>query len=90
MLGAAAASGHAIGTLADGEYADFLVLDTEAAQFAGVGANDAIDRWIFSGNRNLVRDVFVGGQQVVGNGRHRDHHAIGARYREAMQALLAS
>jgi len=54
-----------------------------------VHATDAIDRWIFSGNRNLVRDVFVGGEQVVGNGMHRDHHAIGARYREAMRTLLA-
>jgi formimidoylglutamate deiminase len=87
---AARSSGQAIGTLAADEYADFLVLDTDAPQFAGVTAADAIDRWIFSGSRNLVRDVFVGGQQVVGNGLHRDHHAIGARYREAMRTLLAT
>ena len=49
-------------SLADGEFADALVLDTDAPQLAGVTAEDAIDRWIFSGNRNLVRDVCVGGR----------------------------
>jgi formimidoylglutamate deiminase len=50
---------------------------------------DAIDRWIFSGNRNLVRDVEVAGERVVSDGRHRDREAVAARYRTAMQRLLA-
>jgi formimidoylglutamate deiminase len=82
-------SGHAIGTLAAGEFADYLVLDTEAAQFAGVHVQDAIDRWIFSGNRNLVREVHVGGERVVAEGRHCDRDAIAARYAATMRALLA-
>ncbi|HEV8693513.1 MAG TPA: formimidoylglutamate deiminase [Lysobacter sp.] len=88
MASAARSSGHPIGTLATGEYADYLVLDTDAPAFAGVHAGDAIDRWIFAGNRNLVRDVFVGGEQVVANGQHRHSDAIAARYRETLQALL--
>jgi len=89
MASAARSSGHAIGTLAAGEFADAVVLDTDAPQFAGVSREDAIDRWIFSGNRNLVRDVHVGGKQVVANGRHRDRDAIAMRYRDALKALLA-
>lgn len=89
MTSAAASSGHPIGTLAPGEHADYQVLDGDAPQFAGVQPEDAIDRWIFSGNRNLVRDVFVGGEQVVSEGRHRDRDAIAAGYREAMRTLLA-
>jgi formimidoylglutamate deiminase len=89
LASAARSSGHAIGTLAAGEFADCLVLDSDAPQFAGVHAGDAIDRWIFSGNRNLVRDVFVGGSQLVRNGVHRDREAIATRYREVMRALLA-
>jgi len=89
MASARTSSGHAIGTLAAGEFADCLVLDTEAPQFAGVHVQDAIDRWIFSGNRNLVRDVFVGGRQVVSGGVHRDRETIAARYRDTMRALLA-
>ena len=89
MASAQASTGHRIGTLGVGEHADYLVLDADAPQFAGVQARDAIDRWIFSGNRNLVRDVFVAGRQVVGNGLHRDRDAIAARYRETMRLLLA-
>jgi formimidoylglutamate deiminase len=89
MASAGASTGHRIGTLGVGEHADYLVLDADAPQFAGVQARDAIDRWIFSGNRNLVRDVFVAGHQVVSNGLHRDRDAIAMRYREAMQVLLA-
>lgn len=88
LASAARSSGHPTGALADGEYADFLVLDTDAPQFAGVHAGDAVDRWIFSGNRNLVRDVYVGGQRLVHDGTHRDHDAIAARYRDVMRALL--
>ena len=82
-------SSHAIGALAAGEHADFLVLDKDAPHFAGMQPQDAIDRWIFSGNRNLVRDVYVGGEPVVRNGVHRDRDGIAARYRDVMRALLS-
>ena len=49
----------------------------------------AVDRWLFSGNRNLVHGVFVGGERVVAEGRHRDRDAIAARYRDTMRRLLA-
>ncbi|KAF1721033.1 formimidoylglutamate deiminase [Pseudoxanthomonas wuyuanensis] len=67
---------------------DYLRLDDEAPAFAGAGDGDRIDRWIFSGNRPLVRDAFVAGRQVVAEGRHRDRDAIAARYRQTLQALL--
>ena len=35
-----------------------------------------------------VRDVFVGGRQVVSGGRHVNEPAIVARYRDAARALL--
>jgi formimidoylglutamate deiminase len=89
MASARRSSGHAIGTLATGDFADYLVLDADAPHFAGVQAQDAVDRWIFSGNRNLVRDVFVAGKQVVASGRHRDRETIAVRYRQVMQRLLA-
>jgi formimidoylglutamate deiminase len=86
---AAQSSGHPVGTLAGGMAADFVVLDTDAAQFAGAGDADALDRWVFAGNRNLVRDVHVGGRPCVENGRHLRSDAIGARYRQAI-AILGS
>ncbi len=89
LASGARATGHAIGTLRPGACADWLVLDTDAPQFAGLQPADAVDRWLFSGNRNLVRDVFVAGEQVVRDGRHRDRDAIAARYAGAMRRLLA-
>ena len=90
MASAPASTGHRIGTLGVGEHADYLVLDADAPQFAGAQTQDAIDRWIFSGNRNLVRDVFVGGRQVVRDGMHVEREVIAWRYRDTMRALLAT
>ena len=67
---------------------DRIVLDAEAPILAGATERDVIDRWIFSGNRPLVRDVEVAGVRVVEDGRHRDRDGIAARYRAAMKALL--
>lgn len=71
------------------ESEDFLILDEEAPAFAGAQPANIVDRWIFSGNRPLVREVNVGGEQVVADGRHRDRDAVAARYRETLQELLA-
>jgi formimidoylglutamate deiminase len=66
-----------------------ILLDAEAAQLAGATAEDVADRWIFSGNRNLVREVDVGGERVVVDGRHRDRDVVAARYRKVIGTLLA-
>ena len=68
--------------------ADRITLDAGAAILAGTTYADVVDRWLFSGNRNIVREVEVAGQCVVSDGRHRDRDAIAARYREAMKTLL--
>ncbi len=68
---------------------DRIVLDANAPIMAGATAENVIDRWIFSGNANVVRDVEIAGVRVVEDGRHRDREAIAARYREAMKTLLA-
>jgi formimidoylglutamate deiminase len=68
---------------------DRIVLDPDAPILAGATDADVVDRWIFSGNANLVRDVEVAGVRVVEDGRHRDRDAVAARYRGAMRVLLA-
>ena len=68
---------------------EWLLLDAEAPQFAGATDADIDDRWIFAGNRTLVREVRVGGETLVVDGRHRDREAIATRYRDAVSALLA-
>ncbi|HET7656492.1 MAG TPA: formimidoylglutamate deiminase [Luteimonas sp.] len=86
LLHAIQASGpHATGFDAGDEV---VVLDADAPQLYGATPEDLVDRWIFSGNRNLVREVHVHGRQVVAEGRHREREAIEARYKQALDRLL--
>lgn len=84
-----AATGHAIGCFYVGACADWLVLDGDAPAFVGSAPEDTVDRWLFNGNRSLVREVHVGGMPCVHDGRHRDHERIAARFADAMHTLLA-
>ena len=87
---AAASTGHAIGSLAEGEFADALVLDVAAPQFAGATDEDATDRWVFAGNQNLVRETWVNGRCVVENGRHFHADAIATHYCAQVERLIAT
>ena len=86
LAGALASAADASGFNATG---DALTLDGTAPILAGAGADDVVDRWIFSGNRNLVREVRVAGERLVADGAHRDREAVAARYMTAMRDLLA-
>jgi formimidoylglutamate deiminase len=68
---------------------EWLRLDADAAQFAGATDADIADRWIFAGNRPLLREVRVGADTPVVDGRHRDRDSIETRYRDAVPKLLA-
>ena len=65
LAGGAQAAGGGIGGFAPGLRADFVVLDDDAPLFAGRDPAQLVDTWLFAGNVNLVRDVFVGGERVV-------------------------
>jgi formimidoylglutamate deiminase len=67
---------------------DRVVLDAEHPLLAGATADDAVDRWVFAGNRALVRDVDVATRAVVRDGRHAARDAIAARYGRAIERLL--
>src|SRR3546814_15861382 len=62
---------------------DHILLDAAAPSLPGATGEDIADRWIFSGNRNLVREVLVGGERVVINCHHRDRGAVALHYRKA-------
>ena len=74
---------------APGTRADFLVLNEHAPELAGAKSYDLLDRWVFSGNRNLVRETWVGGERVVQDGHHHLRHVVESRYRAALATLLA-
>jgi len=85
LHGVAASAAIATGFEATG---DAATLDETAPQLAGAAANDVIDRWVFSGNRNLIDTVEVAGRKVVEGGRHVDAERIAANYRGAMRILM--
>ncbi|WP_372012366.1 formimidoylglutamate deiminase [Pseudoxanthomonas sp. 10H] len=89
LASGARSTGQPVGQLSPGMAADWVGLDAEAPAFAGARPEDVVDRWLFAGNRPLVREVRVAGQAVVSAGRHRDRDAIADRYRRAVAALLA-
>jgi formimidoylglutamate deiminase len=67
---------------------DEMLLDAEAPALAGATADDVVDRWLFAGNRPLVKQVRVAGREVVADGRHADRDGIARRYGETLRRLL--
>ena len=89
VAGGARACGHNSGVIAPGKRADFIVLDTAHPLLCERRGDELLDSWIFSGNQNTVRDVYVGGRRVVENGRHASESEIRQRFRCALKALRA-
>lgn len=56
--------------IAQGNRADFIVLDHLNPFIAASKAEDVLNRWLFASNENLVRDVFVAGQQRIKDFHH--------------------
>jgi formimidoylglutamate deiminase len=88
LTGGARASGAPIGSIAVGERADWVVLDPASTQLLGREGDLLLDSWIFSGNINSVRDVYVSGRRVIQNGHHQDEHRIAADFRAVAIALM--
>jgi formimidoylglutamate deiminase len=87
LAGGAQALGRAIGALEVGKRADLLVLDPAHPDVATLPPVRLLDGLVFAGNRNPVRDVMVGGQWVVREGRHKAEEAVQTDYAAALQQL---
>ncbi|WP_312630838.1 formimidoylglutamate deiminase [Pantoea piersonii] len=84
--GGAQACGVALGELSPGKRADWLVL-AEDAWLESVGDDALLNRWLFAGRREQIRDVWVAGRAVVEAGRHAEEESCAAAFRQAMAAL---
>ena len=87
LAGGAQACGRRIGNIATGYRADLVALDQDHPRLYGRRGDDLLDSWIFSGNENLVRDVWVGGSKVIEDGRHADEERIAQTYRDTLDQL---
>lgn len=92
LFGGSRAAGQVLGAIEAGvgARADLIVLDDAAAQLAGREREHLLDTLVFSGNRNLVRDVMVGGRWRVRDGRHGDGARIAQRYADVVRRLAAA
>jgi len=87
LAGGAQACGRKIGRISPGYRADLVVLDDQHPRLYGRTQDDLIDSWIFSGNENLVSDVYVGGLKVIDQGHHIHEETIARKFRNTLDDL---
>jgi formimidoylglutamate deiminase len=75
------------GVLEPGQLADFFTVDLNDPSIAGAGEDALLSNIVFSAERTAIREVFVGGQQVVEKGRHPLQKEIVARFAEVQRKL---
>ncbi len=90
LAGGSQALGRPIGRIAEGFRADLVVLDREHPSLLGRTMDGVLDSWIFSGNSNPVRDVMVGGEWVVREGRHPGRDPIRKAFATKMMRLSSA
>ena len=88
LQGGAQACGRRIGRLEAGMRADIVVLDESHPALVGRRGDAWLDGWIFAGGEACVRDVWVGGRQVVAEGRRRDRETIHGSFTKVVRRLL--
>jgi formiminoglutamate deiminase len=72
-----------------GAPADFVSLRADHAITERLKPDGVLDAWIFV-ERNLVDGVWIAGEKLVENGRHKRREAIEKRFRGAVQVLRAA
>lgn len=88
LRGGAQAMGQAVGALAPGHRADWLVLDGEDPYLATAKGDGVLNRWLFAGGDRQVRDVMVNGRWVVQDGRHADEAESRRAFVKVLRELL--
>ena len=71
--GGAEALGLESGSIVQGSVADLIAVDLSEVSCA---TGPKLTNWLFSGRSSQVREVWVGGKQVLWEGQHPNQHAI--------------
>jgi formimidoylglutamate deiminase len=67
--------------------ADFFTVDLNDPSIAGLGEDDLLSGIVFSMSRAAIRDVVVGGNLIVEDGRHKDQEEIVERFTHLQKRL---
>ena len=90
VRGGAQAAGRAIGGLAVGQQADFVVLDASHVALQGLPAPEMLSSHVFASHRTSALDaVYVAGRARVTTGRHALHREASIAFVAARSQLLA-
>ena len=87
LKGGAQALGQNVGTIAVGQRADFVVLDTHHAAMSTKPEN-WLDSYLFAAGRSAIKTVIAGGEIRVENGRHLQRETIAAKFRQTLERVL--
>lgn len=87
VAGGAQAAQRRSGSIAPGQWADLVALDTRAIDLEGRRGDALLDSYIFAGDDRMIGDVWSAGRHLVQGGRHVRRDAIANRYRKTMAAL---
>ena len=88
LVGGARAAGRPVGRIAPGFRADLVVLDADHPSLVGRRGDLLLDSHLFAPG-SAVRDVMVGGEWRIRDGRHAAEVSIGEQYRRAVRRLLS-
>lgn len=86
-LGGALSIGASSGKLEQGRPADFFTVALDDPSIAGASPDDLLASIVFSSTRAAVREVFVGGKQIIEDGQHPLQQEIVQRF-NALQKRL--
>ena len=80
--------GQPVGGIQVGQRADFIELDMEHPQAVGKNDNELLDSFVFAGNPDMIRSVWVAGEKVIDQGIHHREDAMRSAFIEAVRELL--
>ena len=86
-LGGAQAAGRDSGRISAASWADLLALNKNAVDLIDRQDDTILDSFIFSGDDQMITDVWAAGRHQVQNGLHSSHDEITNRYLSVMKEL---
>ena len=76
-----------VGEIQLGHHADIVLLDTSKAPLNGLPVDKLLDAAVIGGARDLIKDVYVAGKQVVTDNKHRFYEEVSLSFAKTMQSL---
>jgi len=86
-LNGAESIGAPTGTLEVGRPADFFTVDLDDPSIAGATEEDLLSCVVLGQSRTAVRDVVIGGHQIVAEGRHSIQSEVVDRFKQLQKKL---